>query len=130
MMKTLLIAGTLALLAAAMGSPALADHIRHRDSYLIQGTPHFEQGDRWLSSGKYHHFKHRDKAFRKHHHKAFKHRHHRAGPSRRLVERHDYIYIERPYRHGVRRHHHRRHHSDIPLVTVDGFPLLRIQINH
>lgn len=127
-MKTFLIAGTLTLLAAAMSQAALAEHIPHRGSYLVQGAPHVEQ-ERGLSSGKHH---------RKPYHKAYrKHRHHRAGPPRRVVKRHGYVdrpyhaerydYRDRTFRHD-RRHH--RHRSHIPLVTVDGFPLLRIQVNH
>ncbi|MDN3554577.1 hypothetical protein [Halomonas maura] len=73
-----------------------------------------------------------------HHHQ----RHHRAplryGHRAHRVERHVFFAPPRDRHHRHHRHHrhdrHRhgghRHHGVIPLVTVDGYPLLRIQVNH
>lgn len=101
-MKRLLLASMLAALTLVMSLPAMADRDRHH------GGHHYSY-DRHHDRGKHH---------RKHHHKKHHHKAHR-----RVVEHH-YYDERRP------RHRDYRGHSDIPLVSVDGYPLVRIQVNH
>lgn len=108
-MKRLLIAASIAVLTLAMSVPAMADRDRHHGA----SSHHYAQ-DR-------HHDRHHGKHHRKAHHK----RHHRAH--RRVVEHH---YYDRGYDRRSRHRDDRRHGSDIPLVTVDGYPVVRIQVNH
>ncbi|APE30571.1 hypothetical protein BOX17_06125 [Halomonas aestuarii] len=106
-MKRLLIAASIAVLTLAMSVPAMADRDRHHGA-----SSHDYAHDRHHDRGKHH---------RKHHHK----RHHKAH--RRVVEHH---YYGRDYDRRSRHRDDRRHSSDIPLVTVDGYPVVRIQVNH
>jgi hypothetical protein len=118
-MKRLATVLCIALLALSISLPATADR-RHHGGYKDSGSPHYQQDRRW-DKGQKHHRKHRYSAPRRYHH--------RAGPPRRIVE-HNYD-SERPRRHyrGHDRHRYRGH-TDIPLVSVDGYPLVRIQVNH
>lgn len=110
-MKRLLIAASIAVLTLAMSVPAMADRDRHHGA----------------SSHHYAHDRHLDRATHhgKHHRKVHYKRHHRTH--RRVVEQH---YYDRGYDRRSRYRDDRRHSSDIPLVTVDGYPVVRIQVNH
>ncbi|MDW7748656.1 hypothetical protein [Halomonas sp.] len=110
-MKRLLLAASIAALALAMSLPSLADRDRHRGYH--GASSHYQAHDRYQDRGK-----HRHKAHRKHRHQA----------PRRMVE---HRYHSRPSRHrDDRRYRDYRGRTDIPLVTVDGYPLVRIQVNH
>ncbi|PXX95061.1 hypothetical protein [Halomonas sp. LBP4] len=111
-MKRLLMAAAIAALTLAMGLPAMADRPHHGGYYGPQVHHHYHRHDYRADRGR-------------HHHKHRAYRYHRAGPPRHVVEHH--YYSERPRRHYYRDY---RGHTDIPLVTVDGYPLLRIQVNH
>lgn len=115
-MKRLLLTASIAVLTLAMSLPALADRDRHRGYH--GAPPHYHAHDRYQDRGT-HHRKHRHKAHRKHRHEA----------SRRMVE---HRYHSRPSRHrdDYRDYRDYRGHTDIPLVSVDGYPLVRIQVNH
>ncbi|TDR51155.1 hypothetical protein DFP85_11971 [Halomonas ventosae] len=115
-MKRLLLAASIAALALAMSLPALADRGRHHGYH--GASSHHQAHDRYQDRGK-HHRKHRHKAHRKHRHHA----------PRRVVEHHHRY--SRPARHrDYRRYRDYRGHTDIPLVSVDGYPLVRIQVGH
>lgn len=115
-MKRLLLAASIAALALAMSLPALADRDRHRGYH--GASSHYQAHDWYQDRGK-HHRKQRHKAHRKHRHEA-----------PRWVVEHHYRH-SRPARHRDYRQYRDYHgHTDIPLVSVDGYPLLRIQVNH
>ena len=111
----LLMAAAIAVLTLAMSLPAMADRHRH-GGYGPQVHHHYHHHDYRADRGRHHH-KPRPQAYRKH----------RAGPPRRVVEHH---YYSTPSRDRYYRDRHYRGHTDIPLVSVDGYPLLRIQVNH
>ncbi|MDI5932452.1 hypothetical protein [Halomonas kalidii] len=116
-MKRLLMAASIAALTLSL--PVMADH-RH-GGYGPQVHHHYHQHDYRADRGRHHH-RHRHQSYRKH----------RSGPPRRVVEHHYYSAPSRDryYRDRHYRHRHYRGHTDIPLVSVDGYPLLRIQVNH
>ncbi|MBB3332349.1 Ni/Co efflux regulator RcnB [Halomonas campaniensis] len=118
-MNRLLLATLMATLALAMSLPAMADRPRH-GGYQPQVQHHYYQ-DRRADRGR-HHYQKRHKAA-----KRSKHRH--RTPSR-VVEHH---YYSSPPRYREPRRDSRRYHrrsTDIPLVTVGGYPAVRIQVNH
>lgn len=120
-MKRLLIAALLAGLTLALSAPAMADHrhhghrpqvhFHHHDHHADRGRHHFHHHDHRANRGRHHYQKRYRAAMKRHHHR------YRSGP--RVIERH---YHHRPSRH--------RRHSDIPLVTIGGYPAVRIRINH
>lgn len=107
MRKTILMGLVLGLMVLGTTAPAMADR-DHRG----HGYHH-----RW------HHHDHHYEAPKHRRHRVI-HHHYRSGPSRRVVEHH--YYSEPRYRE--RRHY--RGHTDIPLVTVGGYPAVRIRVNH
>lgn len=117
MNRLLLLATLMATLALAMSLPAMAD--RQRSGYQPQVHHHYYQ-ERRADRGR-HHYQKRHKATRS------KHRH--RTPSR-VVEHH---YHSSPPRYRESRRDSRRYHprnTDIPLVTVGGYPAVRIRVNH
>lgn len=119
-MNRLLLATLMAALALAMSLPAMADRHRH-GGYHPQVHHHYHHHDRRADRGR-HHAQKRYKAP-----KRAKHRH--RTPSR-IVEHH---YYSSPPRYREPRRDHRYYHrgsTDIPLVTVGGYPAVRIQVNH
>ncbi|MBB3231779.1 hypothetical protein [Halomonas stenophila] len=113
-MNRQLLAACLAALILALSLPAMADRGHHPSGRFgsdFHAPAHFSQG--------FHH---------QHHHRAPL----RHGHRTHRVERHIYYVTPRHHRHRHDRHRHgdHRHHSVIPLVTVDGYPLLRIRVNH
>lgn len=131
-MKRLLMILAIVTLSGVISLPAMADRDRHRHGgYQPQGHHHSHHHERRADRGKHH---------RRHHAKApHRYRHHRSAP-RRVIEHHYYSTPRhRDYRREAhRREDHRRHerrrdyrgHTDIPLVTVGGYPVLRVQVNH
>ncbi|MFY0991768.1 hypothetical protein [Halomonas sp. C05BenzN] len=133
-MKRCLLAATLAALTLAMSLPATADRPRH-GGYGPQVHHHYHQHDYHQHDYHQHDYHQHDyhqhgyRADRGRHHRKHWHkpkRRHRSGPPR-VVEHH---YYSAPPRHRHYRERHYRGHTDIPLVSVDGYPLLRIQVNH
>ena len=106
-MKRLFFTALVAALSLPFSMSASADHGR----YAAHGAQIH-----------HHHYYVRD-----HRGKPPKHRrHHRAHrhsrPAHRVVEHHYYA----PPRYD----HHYRGHTDVPLVTVGGYPVVRIPVNH
>ncbi|RTQ98929.1 hypothetical protein [Halomonas nitroreducens] len=111
-----LLAACLAALILALCLPAMADRGHHSPGRF--GSD-FHHPARFGQSA--HQQRHHPAALR------YGHRSHR-------VERQVFFVTPRHrhkrHRHFRHRHGGHRHHSDIPLVTVDDFPLLRIRVNH
>jgi len=117
-MNRLLLATLMAALALAMSLPAMADRHRH-GGYHPQMHHHYH--DRRADRGRHHAQKR---------HKAAKRAKHRHRTPSRVVEHH---YYSSPPRYREPRRDHRHYHrgsTDIPLVTVGGYPAVRIQVNH
>lgn len=116
-MKRHLLAACLAALILGLSLPALAERGHHPSGRFGSDFHHPAR----FSQDFHHHQRHHRAPLR------YGHRGHR-------VERHIYFETPRHRHHSHRHYRHRhgghRHHSVIPLVTVDGYPLLRIQVNH
>ncbi|GHE22146.1 hypothetical protein [Halomonas urumqiensis] len=127
-MKSLLMILAVVAMSVMISLPAMADRHRH-GGHKPQVHHHYHHHDHRAERGKHH---------RRHHAKApHRYRQHRSV-SRRGIGQRDYDHgkhwhRDRPRYHDYRRDDRRRDyrgHTDIPLVTVGGYPVIRVQVNH